>query len=310
MHSQPHSGAPATQPRLRLHGGQGQQHHDPGSKAHSCHALLQYQVYLGADNIDDSIFNYPGHYLIMDSATAGKNQMFSWEMRTVASTYPGWCYVPAEYFPCYPPPFPPPPPPAPPSPPKPPQPPICEHCWQCAKSCSSSYQMQRQCTAPAQGNAVQCDAVQSSSGACGWCDLALRSTQAHVLMGTAASQSCPRCSHSFVPYRTCKRPQHGADGIVCRLLNHAGVHMHAVASSCSLKLCPAGAARTRVSGFIPAQLSSCLPGTQWLLLQSISASTPLPCARKHMATSVGNYSPHLRKHAPMHAASAVGQAPS
>jgi hypothetical protein len=65
-------------------------------------ARLQYQVYLGGDTLPDSLYNYPGNYLVLDNTTASLNSMLNFEMRACSGVQSFWCEVPLDFFPCYP----------------------------------------------------------------------------------------------------------------------------------------------------------------------------------------------------------------
>ncbi len=81
-------------------------------------ADLAYDIYLGADTVDD--YTNSLNYLQNE---ANKN---GWNLGTCGLKYAFVCEAPSSVFPCYPPPSPPSPPPLPPSPPSPPMPPTCE----------------------------------------------------------------------------------------------------------------------------------------------------------------------------------------
>jgi hypothetical protein len=67
-----------------------------------CCCPLQYQVYLGGDNLPDSLYAYPGNYLVSDNATASLNSMMNYAMFACTTSRAFWCEMPVDAFPCYP----------------------------------------------------------------------------------------------------------------------------------------------------------------------------------------------------------------
>ena len=59
-------------------------------------------MYLGGDNLPDSLYNYPGNYLVLDNSTASLNSMFNFDMRLCSAIVAFWCEMPPSAFPCYP----------------------------------------------------------------------------------------------------------------------------------------------------------------------------------------------------------------
>jgi hypothetical protein len=104
------------------------------SKGYDCVTAvsdLGYDIYLGADTVDD--YTNSLNYLQNEANKAG------WNLAPCGIKFSSICEAPSTSFPCYPPPSPPSPPPLPPSPPSPPMPPTCgpRH-WQAPEAAGTS----------------------------------------------------------------------------------------------------------------------------------------------------------------------------